>query len=80
MPALRRLLAAVTHSDPSDTLPPLPRRGDPVEAWLRAQRDQRLDAYGRPPEWHQLDDLLDLYRLHADTGTPLDQALGEVAR
>lgn len=46
-----------------------PRRGDAVEAWLKAQRDRRP----RDSSWWLLDDLLDLYRLHADTRTPLDQ-------
>lgn len=52
----------------------IPARGDAVEAWLKRQRDQLLDGYDSPsPEWHLLDRLLDDYRLHADTATPLDQ-------
>lgn len=49
---------------------PLPRRGDQFEQWLKAQRDEfeRGDSV-----WPVLDYLLDEYRLHADTGTPLDQ-------
>jgi len=46
-----------------------PHRGDEVEAWLKAFRDRQ------PPVsdgWHTADWLLDDYRLHADTGTPLD--------
>lgn len=70
---LRRLLASLTHSGPGYDLPPQPRRGDHVEAWLKAQRDQHVDAYGRPPEWHALDRVLDDYRLHADTGIPLGE-------
>lgn len=78
---LRRLLAAVTHSGPGYDLPSLPRRGDDVETWLKAQRDQHVDAYDSPsPEWYALDRALDDYRLHADTGTALDQPLGDVAR
>ncbi|MEU2996853.1 hypothetical protein ABZ684_04650 [Streptomyces sp. NPDC006995] len=46
-----------------------PRRGDAVAQWLRAQREAAADY----PEAYQVTDgLLDLYRLHADTGTPLD--------
>lgn len=71
--SLRRLLAAVTHSGPGYDLPPTPARGDAVEAWLRGQRDQFEDHYGRQPAWYVLDAALDDYRLHADTGTPLHQ-------
>lgn len=73
MSRFRRLLAAVTHSGPGYDLPPLPARGDAVEAWLRAARDVHSDRYGVTPAWFVLDDLLDLYRLHADTGTPLTE-------
>ena len=52
---------------------PQPARGDAVEQWLRAQRDVHSDKYGVTPAWFILDDLLNLYRLHADTATPLDQ-------
>ncbi|MFJ6215084.1 hypothetical protein ACIQGZ_17370 [Streptomyces sp. NPDC092296] len=52
------------------TTDPHPRRGDAFEAWLRARRDE----YGAPTvEWQALDYALDAYRLHADTGTPLDR-------
>jgi hypothetical protein len=71
---IRRLLAAVTHCTPgySPTAAPLPRRGDAVEAWLRAHRDRHASVT-RDPEWEALDWVLDDYRLHADTGTPLGQ-------
>jgi hypothetical protein len=50
------------------------RRGDGFEAWLKAQRDAAADY----PEAHQAaDGLLDLYRLHADTGTPLGEHVCE---
>lgn len=85
---LRRLLAAFTHSGPGYDLPHQPRRGDHVEAWLKAQRDRLEDGYGRMPAWYAVDDVLDAYRLHADTGTPLSEHAcegngcdcGEVAR
>lgn len=48
----------------------LPRRGDQFEQWLKTQRD---DFERRDSVWPVLDYLLDQYRLHADTGTPLDQ-------
>ncbi|SHL73514.1 hypothetical protein [Streptomyces yunnanensis] len=69
----RRLFAALTHTGPGYDLPHKPRRGDAVEQWLKAQRDMQRDRFGRTPAWHNLDDLLDAYRLHADTGTPLGE-------
>ncbi|MEU3507636.1 hypothetical protein ABZ733_06870 [Streptomyces longwoodensis] len=51
-----------------------PRRGDVFEAWLKAQRDEYAsDSLG----WSVLDDALDRYRLHADTGTPLSEYVCE---
>ncbi|MGV9282154.1 hypothetical protein [Streptomyces sp. NPDC003730] len=48
------------------------RRGDQVETWLKQQRDNYAsDRANDPATYDALDDLLDLYRLHADTGTPL---------
>lgn len=55
------------------------RRGDAVEAWLKRFRDGYAIG-GKPPlsptlqraAYDALDDALDLYRMHADTGTPLD--------
>lgn len=78
MTTLRRLLAAVTHSGPGYDLPPQPRRGDHVAAWLKAQRDQHVDAYGPTPEWYALDRALNDYGYRADTGTALDQPFGDV--
>jgi hypothetical protein len=52
-----------------------PRRGDQVEAWLKQQRDERRDDdHG---QWSTLDALLDAYRLHADTSTPLGERICE---
>lgn len=51
------------------------KRGDEVEKWLKRQRD--LYAEGRSYDeraywaWTTLDNALDDYRLHADTGTLL---------
>jgi hypothetical protein len=61
-------------ADQEPVLPTVPpRRGDAVEAWLKAQRD-RWNRHGDSSEfWHEFDSILDEYRLHADTGTPLDQ-------
>lgn len=55
----------------------IPARGDAVEEWLKAQRDQMEDRFGRLPAWYTLDDLLDTYRLHADTGIPLGEHVCE---
>ena len=55
-----------------DTHAPL--RGDAVEAWLKAQRDRDSRDTVR---WEVLDDALDAYRLHADTGTPLSEHVCE---
>jgi hypothetical protein len=68
---LRRAVAALTHSGPGYALLPPPARGDAVEVWLKAARDVHSDRCGVTPAWFVLDDLLDRYRLHADTRTPL---------
>jgi hypothetical protein len=47
-----------------------PRRGDQFEQWLKAQRDKNREG---SEGWNFFETLLDDYRLHADTGTPLDQ-------
>lgn len=73
---LRRLAAGErdeqqTQQDGAETRPA---RGDQFEAWLKAQRDE----YGPGSlQWPGLDDLLDLYRLHADTDTPLGEHVCE---
>lgn len=52
-----------------------PRRGDEVEAWIKRHRDRQKVGGTGTPQWDVpykvLDDLLDAYRLHADTGMPL---------
>jgi hypothetical protein len=49
----------------------MPSRDDAVAAWLKAERD-RWEQH-RDIEWDALDNLLDEYRLHADTRTPLNE-------
>lgn len=48
------------------------RRGDPIDAWIKRRRDE-LGRGDGGSAWHALDDLLDDYREHADTGTPLTE-------
>jgi hypothetical protein len=51
-----------------------PQRGDEIERWIKTQRD----TYNQGSQaWVALDDALDCYRLHADTGTPLDGEVDE---
>lgn len=47
-----------------------PSRADDVAAWIKRQRD--LYSHG-DEHWDTLNTLLDEYRLHADTGTPLTE-------
>lgn len=54
-----------------------PYRGSDVEAWLKAQRDRWPNAPGTQIEWRMLDDLLEQYRLKADTGLLLQQTIEE---
>lgn len=54
-------------------------RGGAVESWLKRRRDEYLDvSEGRTGAWYALDELLDDYREHADTGVPLDQDEGPI--
>lgn len=57
----------------------IPACGDAVAQWLEAKRDEQADQYGPLPAWYALDALLDDYRRHADTWTPLNQHLPEPA-
>lgn len=67
-------LRGLADEQPVQTTPAdHPRRGDAFEAWLKARRD----ATTTWTPWHALDDILDRYRLHADTGTPLDEHVCE---
>jgi hypothetical protein len=45
-----------------------PKRGGDVEAYIKRRRDQFAQ---HSPAWDAINDLLDDYQLHADTGTPL---------
>ena len=45
-----------------------PQRGSDVEAYIKRWRDL---AKPHSMIWYALDNMLDDYRLHADTGTPL---------
>lgn len=56
------------------TAPERPQRGDAFEQWLKAQRDL---CFGHATTWGAVDGLLDQYRLHADTGTPLSEHVCE---
>lgn len=51
-----------------------PRRNDQVAIWLKNRRDEE-----KTNKWEAIDDLLDIYRLHSDTGTALNDPLGEEA-
>lgn len=48
-----------------------PHRGDQVEAWIKERRDSVVDR----TKWFALDDLLDEYRLAADTGLSLEEVV-----
>jgi hypothetical protein len=51
-----------------------PERGDAVEAWIKRHRDCEVNTAGvRLDTWFHFDAMLDEYREHADTGTPLDR-------
>lgn len=52
-----------------------PQRGDQVEAWIKDRRDSNGNKESHGSEaaaWFALDDLLDEYRLAADTGQSLE--------
>jgi hypothetical protein len=63
-----------------------PRRDDEVAAWLKAKRNEWYvsSQYRLTPSearartiYTAIDDLLDDYRLHADTGTPLNEHVSD---
>jgi len=51
------------------------RRGDAFEQWLKARRDEWAPEGCQP--WQILDQTLEEYRLHADTGAPLGEHVCE---
>lgn len=52
----------------------MPKRGDEIEAWIKLKRDEYVVG---TEEWWTMDELLDDYRLHADTLTPLGEHVCE---
>ncbi|MEV0556304.1 hypothetical protein AB0I27_22980 [Streptomyces sp. NPDC050597] len=64
MKLIRRILSGLAGPQTA----PIPRRSDAFDHWLRDQREQ-----ADPIAWHIIDGLLDSYRLHADTRTPLQE-------
>ncbi|NEA52371.1 hypothetical protein [Streptomyces sp. SID10815] len=68
----RRMADDTQQGDPTSHQP---RRGDEFERWLKSQRDEHRDTGNGV--WTTLDNLLDQYRLHADTGTPLGEHVCE---
>ncbi|NUS82703.1 MAG: hypothetical protein HOY75_08115 [Streptomyces sp.] len=55
-----------------------PRRGDEVEAWLKERRNEHgWKGSNDRRLYDALDHVLDQYRLHADTGTPLGEHVCE---
>lgn len=53
----------------------IPTRGDAVETWLRRYRDSFPKE---TRQWSALDDLLDEYRLYADTRSPLSMNVEDI--
>lgn len=54
-----------------------PRRDSDVAAWLRAHRERHDYSAGNGfNAWSAIDEVLDDYRLHSDTGTPLTEPSG----
>jgi hypothetical protein len=68
-----RFSDALHHRYPQPEPVHMPRRGDAVEQWLKGRRDEFSEAVDT--QWDTIDDLLNDYRLHAATRTPLDQAV-----
>ena len=73
-----RARAVLAAASPAPVVAPADHRadrGDQVAAWIKRRRDE----WGGPGfgEWESLNCLLDDYRLHADTGTPLNEDADE---
>lgn len=74
----RLTVQTTTISKAPENYDHIPMRDDQIELWLKAHRDAWTSVDGpMNPQWTALDDLLDTYRLHADTGTPLYQTVHE---
>lgn len=74
--ALTEIREALAARGDAPSLTHEPRRGSDVEVWIKRRRDSLPG--GEDPRktsvgWLVFDDLLDDYRAHADTGTPLDR-------
>ncbi|QKW31467.1 hypothetical protein HUT11_35480 (plasmid) [Streptomyces seoulensis] len=69
-----RLRRLADEAQQSERVAYRPQRGDEFERWLKAQRDS---CFGHASSWAAVDGLLDRYRLHADTGTPLGEHVCE---
>lgn len=77
--AVRDATAHEDATEPADHLEPgagvasgvaTPRRDDDVATWIRRRREEMpADS----ADWYLIDGMLDNYRLHADTGVPLDR-------
>jgi hypothetical protein len=54
-----------------------PHRGDAIDQWLKARRDSIHPnaSAGDQAAWWALDDAINDYRDHADTGVPLGQEI-----
>ena len=72
---IRHLLDTPAAEAPEPATQDEARRGDAFEAWLKAQRDEY--EVRSSPQWAALNEVLDTYRLHADTGTPLGEHVCE---
>lgn len=66
---LEKVASLVEHLG-GDTPQHFPVRGDAVEAWIKARRDQHIS---HSQGWLLLDEMLDEYRLKADLGGSLGE-------
>jgi hypothetical protein len=72
-------LATLRRVERAGHLPAREPLDDDVTAWIKRHRDRWAAPTGEahPNHWHALDALLDDYRAHRATGTPLDQDVAE---
>ena len=78
--AVRDAIAALRTGKPRPPTVHRPQRGSDVEAWIERARDAFAHTSDRASiaAWAALDDLLDDYQLHADTGATLDVPADEL--